>query len=57
MLMFPYIYGYIQTKGKRKIILTEQEIGFFHDDISLETIKMNEITAWKFFSFFSFRLS
>jgi hypothetical protein len=47
MLMFPYIYGYLKTKGKRKIILTEQEIGFFHDDISLEAIKINAITEIK----------
>ncbi len=33
MLMFPYIYGYLKTKGKRKIILTDHEISFFHDDI------------------------
>jgi hypothetical protein len=44
MLMFPYIYGYIKTKGKRKIIVKEEEIKFFHNDVLLEVIKTNELT-------------
>jgi hypothetical protein len=47
MLMFPYIYGYLKTKGKRKIIFTNSEVSFFHDDVLLEAIKINEIEAIK----------
>ena len=44
MLMFPYIYGYFKTKGKRKLILTNEKISFLHNEILLETIKIDEIT-------------
>jgi hypothetical protein len=44
MLMFPYIYGYIKTKKKRKIKLLNNEIILFHNDVILETINLNDIT-------------
>jgi len=44
ILMFPYIYGYIKTKKKRKVKLIHNEIILLHDDITLEKIKLNDIT-------------
>jgi len=45
MLMFPYIYGYLKTKGKRRIKFENEEIIFFHNNIKLENIKIEEITG------------
>lgn len=44
ILMLPYIYGYIKTKGKRKTVLTNTSISFFHENILLESINIDEIT-------------
>ncbi len=44
MMMFPYIHGYLKAKGRRKIILKNSEVKFFHDNITLEEIKIDEIT-------------
>jgi len=44
MLMFPYFYGYIKTKKKRKIKLLDNEIMLLHNDVILEKINLNNIT-------------
>ena len=33
---------YFKTKGKRKLILTNEKISFLHNEILLETIKIDE---------------
>lgn len=44
IVMFPYIYGYIKTRGKRRIVLTNSEVKFFHENLLLESIKIDEIS-------------
>lgn len=42
-----YIRPYLKSRGKRKIVLTNSDIKFMHEDIILEEIKISEITDIK----------
>jgi hypothetical protein len=44
MMMFPYVYGYLKAKGRRKIVLKNTEVNFLHDSILLEKIELCEVT-------------
>ncbi len=46
-MMIPYIKSYFDSKDKRKIVLTNDSITFYHEDTILEKIALEEITDIK----------
>ncbi len=46
-IMMPYIRPYFNAKDKRKIVLSNDSITFYHEDIVLEKIAIEDITDIK----------
>ena len=44
LLMLPFILPYYKSRNKRKVVLTNEYIKFFHNEILLESINLNDIT-------------
>ncbi len=46
-MMYPYTRAYFKSRGKRKILLTNDSIKFMHESIVIEEILISEITDIK----------
>ena len=45
--LYPYFNVYLKSRKKRKIVLTNETIKFYHEDIVIEEIKLSEIVNIK----------